>query len=78
MCAQYACLACETTFESEDEHPTCPHCGSENVRRVFGYICMKCGETVMLDPNMPFGCSKCGSRIFKKERPPVLKKVKAR
>ncbi|MCS4541341.1 MAG: DNA-directed RNA polymerase subunit P [Euryarchaeota archaeon] len=42
------------------------------------YKCTKCGRAIELDPE--FGairCPYCGCRLLFKERPPVVKKVKA-
>ncbi|MEQ9714587.1 MAG: DNA-directed RNA polymerase subunit P [Candidatus Asgardarchaeum sp.] len=45
------------------------------------YVCYKCGREVQLNIDAPsqfFVCRYCGSKIFIKRRPPVVKAVKAR
>jgi len=43
------------------------------------YKCSRCNEPMRADVNhIEIQCEKCGSKIFKKERPNVRKIVKAR
>jgi len=45
------------------------------------YECLKCGghfNLAELDKYISFRCPECGYRIFRKVRPPIVKKVKAR
>lgn len=38
------------------------------------YICAMCGAEVDVEPGERVQCTKCGSRILMKPRPPALKK----
>jgi DNA-directed RNA polymerase subunit P len=45
------------------------------------YECVRCGSRVAyseLERYVSFRCPQCGYRIFRKVRPPVVKRVKAR
>ena len=45
------------------------------------YECVRCGSRVSyaeLERYVSFRCPHCGYRIFRKVRPPVVKRVKAR
>ncbi|MCD6479746.1 DNA-directed RNA polymerase subunit P [Candidatus Bathyarchaeota archaeon] len=45
------------------------------------YECLRCGSRVAyseLERYVSFRCPQCGYRIFRKVRPPVVKRVKAR
>jgi len=45
------------------------------------YECLKCGSKFHLselDKYISFRCPECGYRIFKKARPSIVKKIKAR
>lgn len=68
------CQRCGEYFEGD----ACPRCGSKIYEVGFSYICMKCGEEVVLSPTMVTACTKCGSKILLKKRPNVIKRVKAR
>ena len=53
----------------------------EHEGRIMTYVCYKCGREVQLNIDAPsqfFICKYCGSKIFIKRRPPVVKAVKAR
>lgn len=41
------------------------------------YRCATCKEPIRNDVTMGFQCIRCGSRIFMKERPPVMKRIVA-
>jgi len=38
------------------------------------YICAMCGAEIDVEPGERIQCTKCGSRILLKPRPPALKK----
>ncbi len=38
------------------------------------YVCAMCGAEVDVEPGERIQCTKCGSRILMKPRPPALKK----
>lgn len=42
------------------------------------YKCAKCGREVEFDKEDPVRCPFCGYKIFFKERPKVVREVKAR
>lgn len=45
------------------------------------YECVKCGSRIYLselEKYVSFRCPECGYRIFKKVRPSIVKRVKAR
>lgn len=45
------------------------------------YVCVRCGREVYLselERYVSFRCPECGYRIFKKARPSIVKRVKAR
>ena len=54
---------------------------SQRGKKMTTYRCQRCKETVLpTDMKIVPGikCPKCGNRILFKERPPVVRKVKAR
>ena len=53
----------------------------EKIRTGPLYECVRCGKKVYLselERYISFRCPECGYRIFKKVRPSIVKRVKAR
>ena len=53
----------------------------EKNKTIPRYKCVRCGEEVdllQLEKYISFRCPQCGYRIFRKNRPSLVKRVKAR